>query len=87
MDELKYLEDEILRVKAEIKRLNQTRKEMEDHLISQSMEILGVSDNSEFFECTKEDFAKKCSVLVEQGADLKIVNILIKEWLKKHKNK
>ena len=39
MDELKYLEDEILRVKAEIKRLNQTRKEMEDHLISQSMEL------------------------------------------------
>lgn len=85
MEELDYLENDLLQLKQQIKNLNAQRKELEQHIMDQTLEILGIKDDPTFFDCSKEELANKIAVLVGQGADLKPMNFVIKEWLKKHK--
>jgi uncharacterized small protein (DUF1192 family) len=87
LDEIAYLEAELSRTKAEIKKLNLAKKDLEQHILEQTLEILGVSDDPNFFNCSKEELAAKIAAFVKEGADLKIANVLIKEYQKKHKNK
>lgn len=87
MEEISYLEAELQRVKANIKKLNIEKKDLEQHILEQTLEILGVSDDPNFFNCTKEELANKIAAFVNEGADLKIASVLIKEYQKKHKNK
>ena len=87
MEEIAYLEVELQRIKANIKKLNLQKKDLEQHIVEQTLELLGVKDDPNFFNCTKEELANKIAAFVNEGADLKIANVLIKEYQKKNKVK